>query len=237
MKKTEHILAAFDMDDTLFRERDYVLSGRRAVAQHFATKFGMEETELLEAMDGCPITGPEAFDALLGMLAPKGVKINDILHVYRNHKPDIHLTSEAEFTLYQLKKAGIQLALISDGRAEGQRNKFEALALERFFPPEGVIISGEFGADKLSPLPFRTLEKRYPETSCHFYIGDNPAKDFREARMRGWHTVILADSSATNIHPQNLNSVSPENRPETVVFSLTDTIPLITRNKAPNIWQ
>ncbi|MDE6310427.1 MAG: HAD hydrolase-like protein [Muribaculaceae bacterium] len=227
----KHILAAFDLDDTLFHECDYVLSGRRAVARHFARRLGLDESGLLQAMDNCPVRGPEAFDALHKLLAPDGIAIGEIIEVYRSHKPDISLSPEAEDVLSQLQAAGINLALITDGRSIGQRLKFEALGLERFFAPEAVIISEELGADKLRPLPFRTLESLYPDAVQRFYIGDNPAKDFREARKLGWRTVMLADSTQTNIHSRNLHSVPPENRPETVLLSLTDAIPLITRNK------
>ncbi len=228
MKHAGQILIAFDLDDTLYPERDYVQSGRRAVARHCSTKYSVGEGLLFQAMDECPIVGPAAFNALLELLKHTAIDIPEILEVYRNHRPDIALSEDAIRTLTFLKDSGVNLALITDGRTRSQRLKFDSLGLAHFFPPEAVTISGELGADKLSPLPFRTLERLFPAASRRIYIGDNPAKDFLQPRMRGWSTVMLANSSARNVHHQNLLSVPPENRPDMVVFSLTDILPIIT---------
>ena len=44
-------LIAFDLDDTLYKERDYVVSGRRAVAAALAPVAGVDAGILLEVMN------------------------------------------------------------------------------------------------------------------------------------------------------------------------------------------
>ncbi|MDE6276963.1 MAG: HAD family hydrolase [Muribaculaceae bacterium] len=223
--KGEAMLIAFDMDDTLYKEREYVFSGRRAVARYFSEKTGLPETQLTGAMEGYGPVGPEAFDALYRVLEPHGILMEEIVQVYRAHRPEISLDPDAEALLQRLKDAGMHLALITDGRPAGQRMKFEALGLGRFFEPDSVFISGETGGSKNTPLPFRMGEERFPEARRRIYVGDNMAKDFRNARMRGWQTVMLADPEKKNIFPQMIGEAAPEYRPDMVVFRLSDAFP------------
>ena len=55
----------FDLDDTLYKERDYVASGFRAVADEIAAESGIEAKRLLDVMSGAD----NAFDALRDYLA------------------------------------------------------------------------------------------------------------------------------------------------------------------------
>lgn len=219
-------VVVFDLDDTLYKERDYVFSGRRAVARHAASVSGLDADRLMKAMKPFGPTDHGAFDALIAATGPAHADMRKILERYRMHKPEISLDPSAEALLAQLKCEGTHLALITDGRAQTQRLKIEALGLGRFIEPDAVFISEETGGDKTSPLPFEAVESRFPGLCRRIYIGDNPAKDFRHPRMRGWSTVMLADPRKLNIHPQNLSSVPPENRPDCVIFgfqALTST--------------
>ncbi len=229
---------AFDLDDTLYKERDYVRSGRRAVARFTAAATGLGADALMDIMDACGPTGPGAFDRLLAHIAntapaAKHIGIDEILAVYRYHKPEISLTTEAEALLAKLKDAGHHLALITDGRSTTQRLKFEALGLGRFFAPEAVFISEETGGDKTSPAGFEAVERLFSGIPHRTYIGDNPAKDFRHPRRMGWNTVMLADSEAANVFRQDLDSVAPEFRPHTVVFKPEDAFSYLIQPSQP----
>lgn len=228
----------FDLDDTLYKERDYVRSGRRAVARFVAAATGLGADALMDIMEACGPTGPGAFDRLLdhiGKEAPaaKGIGIAEILQVYRNHIPEIRLTPEAESLLTKLKEAGHHLALITDGRSTTQRLKFEALGLNRFFKPEAVFISEETGGDKTSPAGFEAVERLYPGVARRTYIGDNPAKDFMHPRRMGWNTVMLADSAGANVFSQNIGRIPAEYRPDTIVFNPEDAFRQLIQHNQP----
>lgn len=217
---------AFDLDDTLYKEKDFVESGRNAVAEAIAAAKGLDASTLRRVM----AEGADAFDALLGFLASKGISdytIAGVLDIYRSHKPDIRLDAEAEATLTELHRRGTDIALITDGRSVTQRNKIEALGLYRFFAPDKIHISGETGADKHTPLAYMNVANSAVAPRRLVYVGDNPAKDFVNANLAGWTTVMLRDSRGVNVHSQNLDDVTGIYRPRIVIDRLTEILKLI----------
>ena len=217
---------AFDLDDTLYKEKDFVESGRNAVAEAIAAAKGLDASTLRRVMT----EGADAFDALLGFLATKGISdytIAGVLDIYRSHKPDIRLDAEAEATLTELHRRGTDIALITDGRSVTQRNKIEALGLYRFFAPDRIHISGETGADKHTPLAYMNVANSAVAPRRLVYVGDNPAKDFVNANLAGWTTVMLRDSRRINVHQQNLRNVPSNYRPRIVIDRLTEILKLI----------
>lgn len=217
---------AFDLDDTLYKEKDFLESGRNAVAEAIAAAKGLDASTLRRVM----AEGADAFDALLGFLATKGISdytIAGVLDIYRSHKPDIRLDADAEATLTELHRRGTDIALITDGRSVTQRNKIEALGLYRFFAPDRIHISGETGADKHTPLAYMNVANTAPAPRRLVYVGDNPAKDFVNANLAGWTTVMLRDSRRINIHQQNLRNVPSIYRPRIVIDRLTEILKLI----------
>ncbi|MDE6485576.1 MAG: HAD family hydrolase [Duncaniella sp.] len=202
---------AFDLDDTLYPEIEFVRSAYRAISARYS------RPELSAMMDAAP-SPREAFDmaaCLLGLpdAAP-------LLRIYREHKPDISLAPEIESTLLELKNRGIALSLITDGRSLTQRNKISALGLDRYFDSNMVFISEETGADKMSGLPFRLTEST-AISPPYFYIGDNPAKDFFQPRRMGWKTIML-NGVNRNIHTQDLTLFPPEFHPHAEINSIEE---------------
>lgn len=188
-------VVAFDLDDTLYSERNFLHSGWRAVARVAATH-GMDADEAWHVMS----TATDAFDALHACLPQMSVA--EMLYVYRTHMPDIALHDGAADTIGRLRAHGCPIAIITDGRGLSQRNKIKALGLEPLV--DYVSVSEEIGADKTSELPFRRLMEAFP--CCRYvYVGDNPSKDFAWPNRLGWLTVMLREASpGHNIHRQTL---------------------------------
>ncbi|MBD5253155.1 MAG: HAD hydrolase-like protein [Bacteroides sp.] len=200
---------AFDLDDTLYPEIEFVRSAYREIARRY------NHPELAELMYHAS-TPREAFD-----LATRVIGLPDataLIEIYRNHLPDISLRPEVESTLLALKNRGITMALITDGRSTTQRNKIAALRLERFFDSDLIFISGETGGDKTTGLPFCLTEKA-ASSGPYFYVADNPAKDFFQARQRGWTTIIIMGKK-DNIHSQDLSSVAEDFKPHRIIYSV-----------------
>ena len=153
----------FDLDDTLYSEKDYVRSGFRAAAPDRAD-------ELWKAfLDGKP-----AFDTVM----PE--QKEQALATYRTHKPNISLYPGVREMLLRIKENGRKLGMITDGRPEGQRAKIEALGIEDLF--DKIIITDELGGvqfrkpcDKAFRLMQEVLEVPFEKM---VYIGDNLKKDF-----------------------------------------------------------
>lgn len=210
-------VVVFDLDDTLYKEVDYVRSGLMAVAHHFG------DDSLLALMLKARSKGMNAFEAVKEQRSD--AEIDKMIEIYRNHKPQISLPRDTKLTLDYLHSK-YTLALVTDGRSVGQRNKIEALALERYFAPEDIIVSEEFGSDKHSAANFKAIEKNHPGAESYFYIGDNPEKDFYQPNLLGWHTIMLEDVNHVNIHRQD-NAPSIDHIAQYAIESLSDAIAII----------
>lgn len=204
------MVVAFDLDDTLFPEMDYVRSAYRAIAREFGEHY-------LPMMMSAA-TPAQAFDAT-------GIDIDTQLRIYRTHFPDISLSDEAFKTLSDLKSGGHILAIITDGRYVTQMNKIKALGLDRFVDDDLIFISGSYGEPKLSGGAMRELMSRFPDEK-YAYVGDNPEKDFVRANELGWITVALR-AKKDNIFSQDFEKAPSEYRPGVIIDELCEIIQFV----------
>ena len=179
----------FDLDDTLYAEKQYVKSGFRAVAEYLG------ETQAEEKLWNYFTEGKSAVDALLQELERQGEKEN-CLHVYRFHEPEISLYEGAADALGRFRDDGLCVGIITDGRPEGQRNKLKAPGID--LSPENIIITDELGGPqfrKPCDIAFRVLQRRWGLPFEELvYIGDNPDKDFRAAIQLGMESIYFENS-------------------------------------------
>ena len=204
------MVIAFDLDDTLCPEMEFVRSSYREIARIYGL-------HLLPAMYAAATTAA-AFDST-------GLPEEIFLPLYRYHFPDISLPMPSLYTLAALRNSGHTLALVTDGREATQQNKIEALRLKRFMAPDNIFVSEQCGHPKTDGYAFRTLMQRYPSAG-YMYVGDNPEKDFRTPRSLGWITVCLLDSGR-NIHPQHLKGVEEASLPNLMIKSLYELPDLV----------
>jgi putative hydrolase of the HAD superfamily len=184
---------AFDLDDTLFLERDYVRSGFAAVGEWVSAQFGL--TSFAERAWNLFQEGfrGNIFDLALqevSLPTPSGT-IDKMVRVYRSHVPEICLAQDAVCCLDVLR-GRVRLALISDGPVESQRNKVRALALDTLF--DQIILTAELGTEFAKPHPrsFRLVETLSNASGVRcLCVADNPAKDFSAPLQLGWRTVRI----------------------------------------------
>jgi putative hydrolase of the HAD superfamily len=183
----------FDMDDTLYCERDYVMSGLKAVNNWVlqnlnTTGFYDKATQLFEIGEKKLI-----FNKTLEYLniAYSESHIDEMINIYRSHTPDIQLFKDAKWVLNHLDKS-VKLGVISDGYKDAQKKKVEALNLSERF--HSIVLSDLFGRIHWKPscFPYHvvSLELKCLHQEC-VYIGDNVTKDFISAKKLGWKTVHI----------------------------------------------
>lgn len=189
-------VVVFDLDDTLYKEVDFVRSGFSAIASYVG-KDGIA-VELFERWK----RGQNALQWLIDVTDIE-CEIPDLLHVYRTHLPSIKLESSVEDMLDKLKQEGKVLGMITDGRSITQRHKIEALGLYRWITDDNLVISEEFGSEKPDMANYEYFMSRYPVAN-YFYVGDNTAKDFVSPNILGWHTICIKDDGR-NIHSQTFD--------------------------------
>ena len=207
-------VVAFDLDDTLFRERDFCRSGFRFLCDSALYRVSdnlvnlPEESlrHLVSQMDEelnhkrNPFVPFEEF--FKPLVEDKGEEWNLDRHIaaYRTHLPkNLKFAEGAEETLNCLARRGVRMAVITDGRSVTQRRKIEALALNRFVAPDLILISGETGHDKHEKHMFATVVREFPEANKFVYVGDNVSKDFYYPNLMGWLSV-QAPPDDDNVH-------------------------------------
>lgn len=177
----------FDLDDTLYSEKDYVRSGYQAVAAVLPQVKDAEE-KLWKLFEN----KKSAIDVLL---EEEGILSDDIkqicLHEYRYQKPKIQLYEGVKEMLRELRKKGFKLGIITDGRSEGQRAKLQALGLENLV--DQIIVTDELGGiecRKPNPLAFQKMQESLNvEYAEMCYVGDNIRKDFQAPENLGMRCI------------------------------------------------
>jgi putative hydrolase of the HAD superfamily len=201
----------FDLDDTLVYEVDFLKSAFIEISNFIAP---LSSNLLFNKMISWYLNGQNVFDELLN-LYPELVN-DDLLFVYRNHKPTLTLNDGAFEILNYCIENSYYVGLITDGRSITQRNKLEALKIGKYF--DKIIISEEFGSEKPSFSNFEVFHELGADD--FFYIGDNPKKDFITPNKLGWTSVCLKDKGQ-NIHKQHFDLPS-EYLPKLVISSLNE---------------
>lgn len=201
-------VVVFDLDDTLYKEIDFLQSGYQKVAELVETRYGVDASEAYDQMMTWYRRGENAFDNLNEKYRIDN-PIGDYLNVYRYHHPNISLTQGVSATLDALKESGCDLAIITDGRKITQRQKFEALGLERWIPQGNIFINEDRKYFKPNYWSFDRLMlacyDRYADTELKFcYVGDNTEKDFLAPNELGWGTICLEDDGR-NVHKQDFD--------------------------------
>lgn len=162
----------FDLDDTLYSEKQYVRSGFSAVADY------LDLPEAAELLWQLFLEGKPAIDTLLSRLG-RAEQAEDCLHIYRTHTPTMTLEPGISERLSALRQKGIRLGIITDGRPFGQRRKLAALGLEPLV--DDIIVTDELGGEqfrKPCDIAFRILQRKWriPFEQL-LYVGDNQQKD------------------------------------------------------------
>ncbi len=160
----------FDLDDTLYSEKDYVWSGYKKIAEYF------KRPELAEQMWEVFKKGGKAIDEVIAANGLTDAR-DKALQIYRLQKPDIQLyqgVSDMLERIQRTKKVGI----ITDGRPEGQRAKLEALHCS----VDKIIITDELGGvefRKPNRQAFCLMQQYFQIPFKRMvYVGDNISKDF-----------------------------------------------------------
>ncbi len=219
----------FDMDDTLYPEIEYVLSGYRAVGEYLRKQTGSGERfeqwlwERFLAGEYKQVF--DAMDAYYSLnLGPEG--IGELVKIYRGHAPDISPYRSVERMLGTLG-GEYKLGLLTDGFLPAQRLKLEALGLEKFF--RAVVFTEELGGReywKPSPAGFEAIAGQMGvEHAACVYVADNPAKDFLAPNNLGWMTVRM--NRRAQVHTQKESP--PGGRPQHAVDNNEQLIELIGR--------
>ena len=214
----------FDLDDTLFLERDFVKSGFRAVANYCHQQFNLPVLQSFDLLWTKFQNGARGnlFDMLIEVNPGYSTSVDELVRVYRNHKPDIQLVDGVENLIRSLKEDK-RTGLISDGYLETQQKKIEALNISHLF--DTILLTDSFGKNNWKPssVPYlKVLNDLGASPEESVYIGDNPKKDFIFPNESGMKSIRIRyeDGVYSNQEPESekhsptitINSISELHR-------------------------
>jgi len=189
-------ILSFDLDDTLYEEKQFVLSGYKAVSKHIGLISCCNEKIIYDIM--VDIFNTEGREDLFNkVLELQGINTNyevkNCLKIYRGHTPKIYLNKGLRKKLNKYKNESY---LVTDGNRFVQRNKIKALNIENSF--KKIFITRDYGVknEKPSLKVFKIISKMEKiDLSSIVYIGDNPAKDFVNLNKHGALTIQVGNKT------------------------------------------
>ena len=190
------MILIFDLDDTLYRELDFVEGGFKNVAALLEEELGLnaEKTfkRLVKLLNDNGRGG--IFDMFLleqGIYSKK--RLSKCLSRYRYGLRPLRLTDTNKKFLRELKKK-FTMYVVTDGNKNVQKFKAKLLGLDIYF--ERVLPTHSFGKERAKPSIYCFLKiaewERVPLSEL-IYIGDNPEKDFVGLKAAGGKTVRLLE--------------------------------------------
>ncbi|AZN38497.1 HAD family hydrolase [Paenibacillus albus] len=214
------MIYVFDLDDTLYKEINYVYSGFQAVADNLEREYGWSsETSFQFMKQVMEQKGRGAvFDELLikhNMYSKKLVR--SCLAVYRRHYPVLQLSEDAENCLKRLQSEQAVVYIVTDGHKEVQSMKLKSLGL--FSRVRKCYITHRYGISRAKPSPYCLLaiaRREQTDPANIVYIGDNPVKDFVGIRPLGFRTIRIRQGAHQHVQ------LTPEYEAEIDIFSLNE---------------
>ena len=192
--KMSNLKLVFDLDDTLYPERMFAISGFRAAAKWAEHELGVSGLfePMLRLLDDGMLR--QLFHIVLAEHAPhhRPAQLEAFIDAYRTHEPEIELFDDARTALDHFGALG-PLGLITDGLHDVQSTKVRALGIEpRLTHIIYTYALGGRAYAKPNPKAFELMKEAIGEPGDRFvYVGDNPAKDFVAPNALGWITVQI----------------------------------------------
>jgi len=172
----------FDLDDTLYPEKQYIESGFKHIAKILNHETNIDKDKIYN--DLLNIFEQDSRNVFNNLLKKYNIDYTDdrimkLVNDYRGHLPKISFYDDVIPCLHNLKHKGIKTGIITDGYLVSQRQKINALKAYDYF--DKIILTDELGREFWKPHP-KAFELMKEALSISFeemmYIGDNPEKDF-----------------------------------------------------------
>lgn len=180
----------FDLDDTLYNEKDFVYGAFKEVASYLENKYNILSDKIYNRM--LQILKVEGRGKIFNRICDEyhfDEDIPKLVEVYRRAKPNLNLYEDAQTFLNQ-NVGNYKFGLITDGLYYVQWNKIKLLNIEQYF--DEIIVTDDHGKDfwKPSKGPYMKMSQilNIPFHEM-VYIGDNPNKDFYAAKQLGMLTI------------------------------------------------
>lgn len=220
----------FDLDDTIYDERDYCRSGLAAVSSLIARMPSAPASERVLQVLWDVFSGGNHKTTFNAALDKLGIGYDErliarLIEAYRNHSPELELPNDSREVIEQLR-AAYSLALLTDGFLPAQRLKVEALGIADYF--RCIVYTEQLGRQFWKPSPAgyeKILAQLHAKPENAVYVADNPAKDFIAPNKLGCGTIQLVRPKRIHTEP----ATTPDAEAQHVIRAITELPYLLAR--------
>ena len=180
----------FDLDDTLYPIRRFVLSGFAAVARHLEHTSGLDPHEVFRVLTSA-LRLERGHELQICQkrfgLAP-GV-IPGLVDVIRAHSPNLRLPRDSRHVLERLRHSW-RVGIVTNGMSNVQARKVQALGLDDLV--DTIVYATDLGPGKPDPEPFLDAARRLNVlVSRSVFVGDDARCDIAGAMRVGMRTIYM----------------------------------------------
>lgn len=194
------MIVIFDLDDTLYNRKDFVVNGLKNVSNLICSKNkNLNENKIYKILKKLYFNKKEKkiFDYLIKIKKINNIKKNECLNEYRYGKRKIKIYTDATKVLNNYKK---KCYLLTDGNKYMQRYKIKLLKIKKYF--KKIFITNDYGIRYQKPS-LHCFNKIKIIENCSYkemvYVGDNPFKDFVNCNRVGINTIRLLKGDFRNV--------------------------------------
>jgi putative hydrolase of the HAD superfamily len=181
----------FDLDETLYPERRFALSGFAAVSREVERRCGVPSRQAFSLLKRTLTEGRgTALQALCTHFDLPLPMVVELRAIIRTHTPRLRLPRESTDVLRALR-ADWRLGILTNGLPSTQANKVSVLGLaERV---DAVIYAENTGAGKPDRAAFDAILDRLGAVAGEsVFVGDDPWFDVFGARRAGMRTIRVS---------------------------------------------
>ena len=178
-----------DLDDTLYPERRFALSGYAEVARAVERQHGFAARDAFRILRDALVTGRrnEAFQTLAGRIGIHLSHVDAFREIYRRHQPRLRLPRTSRAAL-MLARRSWRIAVLTNGWPAVQRSKVAALGLASMV--DAVVYAHEVGEGKPDAAVFlATCQALDVSPGRAVMAGDDPWCDIDGARRAGLRVI------------------------------------------------
>ncbi len=177
-----------DLDDTIFPEYDYVISGYREIAKKYSKKMDIDSESIFDQLKSSFDTFViNPFNSFIEKNSLNDNEMDKMIDIYRYHNPHLTLYEDIKDFLEKIRSMDIVITILTDGEEKRQLAKIDSLGIRNYFDYIKVSEEKYF---KPHPHGYEEIIGRYQfKNSEILCIGDNPKKDFYYPLEHGMNVV------------------------------------------------
>lgn len=215
----------FDLDDTLYPERQFIRSGFRALASEVASRFGVPRRAALATLFRAlrQRNRGQALQELCREHNLPATIVPELVEIIRAHVPTLRLPASSTAALAAARARGWRLGVLTNGLPDVQARKAAALGLGALV--DTVVYAHDCGTRLGKPAiePFQTVLAHLRTTpASSVFVGDDPCCDISGARRAGLRTMLLC-------RREHRGQVVPACEPDVFVQGMDEVIAAVER--------